>query len=505
MTSKNKNRGTQPTEIGADNLEIQLMRRNGKFGLVIFFAVILGCTTALCPRLSLISLGIVGLMTCIWWLIKEGINLLIAIIIFSFAIPKSGIFYHSLPISPIYFLTAIGLAMTLLRSKQSQYERTGRLKLLIGLYVTYLTADFIVIYTRLGFKQYLNTAVPELVPLLVMVALVPIFTNLAGGASIRPILKLLVLVALVVSGFGLLQDVIGASRTIIPGITVTYSGSGENTLSNFYAVRDNLWNGYSKIVSTYQNGNELGDFLAPLLGMLLCTINFSVMTRKWRCLCFAAIIMTVVCLPLTLSKTAFLGLAFAFFAFTVLFKRGRIRFVTFPMPLVAGIMIIKPYLFTRLFAQLYSSSLDGRISAMRYIIAFPFSSASNGIGSMLFGESPGIPATTESLYFTIYSWLGLCGLILFLFVVLRSLSIMRKAVKRCGTSAKGDALSLASGAFMAIITYLFQSIGDGAIYLPPAGANLWIWVGLGLAASNVIMTRSDEQNANLHADEVVLT
>lgn len=246
---------------------------------------------------------------------------------------------------------------------------------------------------------------------------------------ILPVPGLIIIPAIIVIGFGLLQ------MSVLPADFLGHFGYGEQTIKAFQAVDNNP--DFPRVQSTLRGPNPLGAYLIPV-GLLLTSA--AIKFRRYRAQFLTGLVACMTVLFGTYSRSAWLGATLAIGLMVGLYVKGRFR----TMAIVSAVLLLivsglsvyigrdNDFIQNVVFhsseaSRSHSSSNEQRANALRTSL--------KSVGSDLLGGGIGSagPASVynqggtriaENFYIQIGQELGIIGLTLYLgitFLILKRL------------------------------------------------------------------------------------
>ncbi len=271
---------------------------------------------------------------------------------------------------------------------------------------------------------------------------------------------------------------------MIPGVTLAYSDA---QTPDAFDLKNNLTAVGLKVMSTFQNGNLFGTYLALLLPIPAALFHSA---RGWRKQFYLLLLgLAMANLLLSLSRGAIVaGMVSLGVLSLILHRATALRIVALLLVAVGGVLVYALQLGERLLV--FDPTLAGRIP-MYQVLASVYDSldplsfclaATVGIGM---GSSIG-PAIdrlqiVDSSLMAIAMKMGLVGLLsLGTFIY----AVFGFAWHRCRASQSLEGsigCALAAGVVGASVQFAI----DGVIMLPPTAMNFWMVAGLALAAGSI--------------------
>ena len=309
-----------------------------------------------------------------------------------------------------------------------------------------------------------------------------------NSEQIDRVLKSIRICVVIIMIYALLQFFLGIDTIQIPGITVNYTDCMKNPHSWWLYKTNQIGNGNSKIVSTYQNGNTFGINLL-LLFPIIYNLKWNKLINK-----YAAFILLLISILICGSRTALFGCIFYLFILTIKsFKKKQIyvkKLIFLPIFIfLVTFTIIKYRNLANVYIQRVVNAFDwnfivsasGRTSALMKF--FNWLVRDNHILSIIFGAM----GTThdgrsgEVLPATLFILGGIIGLFFFYYPIFTILYRLTKCTSY-----------MAKGLIDSIIVYLFVSIVEGSFWANPTA--ILVWVILGISYKLTLLDFSENRN-----------
>lgn len=254
----------------------------------------------------------------------------------------------------------------------------------------------------------------------------------------------------------------------------------------------------TRVYATLENPNVLGEYLGLAIPLL---VGFFWASDKFRHKLSLAVVicMLAVCLILTFSRGAWLGLAVSAFIFAMI-KEPRLLVLFIILALVAP-MFLPPVVINRIasIGSLEDSSNAYRITiwiaALRMIKDYWLTGVGLGLAAFsrvyrdyMIAGAPAVHA--HNLYLEICLELGILGIFALLWMVLRALS---QALTRLKDKDKTS--YILTGIFAALAGHLFHGLFDYVWYSPKIVIAFWMFLGMisALAAGTLTNNVSEEK------------
>lgn len=405
-------------------------------------------------------------------------KLLLTTLFFNIWFPKAGIKLAGIPLTVgniLFAILFICWSFSKIKTKKIKFTRI-HLYVLIGIY--YFIMKFLICYLN---NHSISSMIEYIVPLVIYPLILFVCVDLTDTKEkYNSILKLIYYGFIFLAIYGLIQYVFGVEKTTIPGITVNLSDYLRDG-SNWYLEKNNATNdSYSKVFSTYQNGNLLGVNLILFFPLVFEYAE----TKGKKNLSMLLTGLFSIIIFLTLSRACWLGV-FLFILLKILFNYSKtiekfIYKIIFVLISISGIVLIFKY-FPSIALRLSNTTLDKLISMSGrtegFIELFKSIWNSNNIFSIIFGPY-GIIKTSGFAYemtqIAIFSLTGIVGLILW---IIPLISIIKKVYKNSGFNSSIN---------LSIIIWFIVAIIEGAYWLPPTAFNLFLIISIGIIEINLV-------------------
>lgn len=418
--------------------------------------------------------------------------LLYAAVAFHVAFPKGGFLWRNIPIT--WADATFGLVLVALVYRIKGSAKSLTLAKIVMALVIFSAAYFSFrILAQEGFVlRFINsTDIGYIVPLcvypLILIAMLQVVdTDLRQ----QRLVKLVCLGVAVILLYGLAQKVLGADRTVIPGLTAN-SAAANNPL--YLAMRYNAIDaaGDLKLTSTYQNGNLLGINL-----LLLLPLAIAVTRRKWfRVFLVAAGIFALAYCGSRAVWVGTLTLALVWIYFGVKRLSAKIGMLTAIAGAILIFVFFVPIGRTRVLSLVGTGNLTswgGRIEPASILLSESLKDA-NVRAFFLgpdqrqmtnIGEQGG--HAYEILYLAIFQIAGVLGILVWLAPLVLAIAAIYKY--------RADPIERAI--LISLLAYLVSAIAEGAFWLPPTSFNLYMIVGLGLLRYQSLKRREQSADRN---------
>ncbi|NLF46245.1 MAG: hypothetical protein GX581_09220 [Syntrophomonadaceae bacterium] len=310
----------------------------------------------------------------------------------------------------------------------------------------------------------------------------------------------------VVAVYAVLQFFLGIENIMIPGLTYNWTEAQD---PRSFLLKNNYYGQYTKIFSTYQNGNVFGVNL-----LLFFPLVFELLYDRSKLKGYLAMVVFITIALLTASRAVWVGVVFYIFLRFIIYKIGWKKVTAvFPLTYAASLLFVVDSLRYR--ANMFLGwgtipriinipggksiyrraggdqewsvqewsvqewqhepqieNLSNRKESLLKLWEGTFGSLHweailFGAYGLLSRRRFAIPG--EMLYPAIFAFLGLIGLILWFLPILFSLYnfIQRRSDK------------VMRGVLLGLMTYLLVAAAEGAYWLPPTAFNLWVIIGIG--------------------------
>ncbi|HNX28811.1 MAG TPA: hypothetical protein PKN87_05295 [Syntrophomonadaceae bacterium] len=434
---------------------------------------------------------------------KPKMPLLIAItlyfmLFFCFTFPKAGIKIADIPVtvSDILFLLLILFSLTRITCWRETFFHNKTVIILMMIFACYATL-------KLGYSYWhydlLNIGV--IVPLLVypVIFLILLLFDRLYSIPWEKMLLIPVIAFIILSVYALLQYFLGIETVMIPGLTYNWTDA-QNPL--ILVEKKNYYGPYTKIFSTYQNGNIFGVNL-----LLLFPLVFELLYDRRKSLGYIALGFFITVAFHTASRAVWAAVLCYVLIRFLLFKQGLKKLtVIFPLSFITALLLFVEQLRSRVSNLLGKDSIP-RIIKVSYTENFAkhapvpdtidwwvdqpqiknLSGREEGIfklweatfgtlnwGAIFLGPYGILPRSSysivgEMLYAAVFAYLGLIGLILWSLPVLFSLYNFYKL--------RGD--YIVRGILLGLVGYFIAAVMEGAYWVSPTAFNLWLIIGIG--------------------------
>ncbi|MGB9588025.1 MAG: hypothetical protein ACPL7O_07585, partial [Armatimonadota bacterium] len=288
------------------------------------------------------------------------------------------------------------------------------------------------------------------------------------------------------------QRLFGHYKTMIPGITIAYSDA---MVPDAFDLKNNLTAVGLKVVSTFQNGNLLGNFLALTLPLPALLFHRAIGIRKILYLCVLALVMSV--LLLSLSRSAIVAGIVSLGILCLMLRRAVGLWVILGMLVVIGGSLVYVFQLNERLLTL-DLSLAGRTVMWQDLAAIyedltPAYFILAAIFGLGMGATVGPPALacrqTESSLLVIGMKTGVIGILLWT-VCFFGIFI---CVLRWSTKARSLEGQVGCALVAGLLGASLQLAIDSVMMMPPTAMNLWLVAGLALVSARIAREQlSDE-------------
>lgn len=392
-------------------------------------------------------------------------NIFLITIFFNICFPKAGIKVKGIPLTVgniCLGILIISFILKTLINNKLKLNKTSYILLFSSGY--FLTRFLIVLFSS---KNNFIDIFQYIIPLVIYPIIFIIGVNIIDTKEkLEKILKIIVWGFFFIATYGLLQYILGIDTIAIPGITVNWSDYSEFG-TYWYLRKNNGVSEYSKIFSTYQNGNLLGVNLILIYPIVYeyLSINKKIKMR------IISLIMFILVIFLTLSRSCWLGLVIFILSRIVLYKPRRIiecfnKILSIMLLLVGMIIMLKA--FPSVLSRLTNTGLMGLISmsgrSEGFINIIMSTIENNSIIPIIIGPYGlynyyGI--AYEMTILAVWKVGGIIGVALWMwsiFINLRKISYKNK---------------VSCAAKLGVIIWFIVALIEGAFWLPPTAINLW--------------------------------
>ncbi len=426
--------------------------------------------------------------------------ILFTTLFFYLAFPKAGLKIHEIPVGlhDVFYLFLLLFSLTRIKYWGRVFKGNKTMSILMLVFAFYALLKFGYVYMHRGFLD-----IDAIVPLLVYPLILWILLLLDEIYELPwKVLLFIPLAAFtVVAVYAVLQFFLGIENIMIPGLTYNWTEAQD---PRSFLIKNNYYGQYTKIFSTYQNGNVFGVNL-----VLFFPLVFELLYDRSKPKGYLAMAVFITIALLTASRAVWVGVVFYIFLRFIIFKIGWKKVTAvFPLTYAASLLLIVDSLRYRANMFLGRGTIpriinipggervyrraggDREWSAQEWQLEPQIENLSNRKESLLklwegtFGSLNweailfgayglisrrrfAIPG--EMLYPAIFAFLGLIGLILWFLPILFSLYnfIQRRSDK------------VIRGVLLGLMTYLLVAAAEGAYWLPPTAFNLWVIIGIG--------------------------
>jgi len=425
------------------------------------------------------------------------LQLLLLTIFLSMCIPRSGTKIRDIPVTLPILLYLLILLLSFLRPYRLVTLNVAGMSAGERLAISGALAFMIVSFVAVAVGAIRGAMIQDiLVETASILGFVPVFllviAYVRDGGTLRKVVKLMVVAVAIVSIYGVCQRLFGHYNTMIPGITIAYSDA---MVPDAFDLKNNLTAVGLKVVSTFQNGNLFGNFLALTLPLPALLFHRARGLRKLLYLCLLALVMSV--LLLSLSRSAIVAGIVSLGILCLILRRAVGLWVILGVLVVIGGSLVYVFQLTERLLTL-DLSLAGRtvmwqdlaaiyedLTPARFILAAIF-----GLGM---GATVGPPALacrqTESSLLVIGMKTGVIGILLWT-VSFFGIFI---CVLRWSTKARSLEGQVGCALVAGLLGASLQLAIDSVMMMPPTAMNLWLVAGLALVSARIAREQlSDE-------------
>lgn len=314
-------------------------------------------------------------------------------------------------------------------------------------------------------------------------------SHIRTPAAFATVISLIGISLAVTCVYGVCQRIFGHYRVMIPGITIAYS----DALSpDAFSLKNNVTAVGLKVVSTFQNGNLFGYYLALLLPIPATLYHRSRGARKHLHGLFLALVL--ISLLLTLSRGAIVSGVISLAVLGILLRGSlTLRIVGLLLGGIGGLLVYVLGLGERLLridttlggrTSLYDqlSVLYGRLHPLDLISA-AFLGA--GIGGTINRGLFSIRRIEGSLVI-VGMTMGLPGVIALVGVIVGVFLCAWRWCRPVDSFEAQMGCALAAG----IVGSSAQLAIDSVMFLPPTSMNLWTVAALAIVACSIVRERA---------------
>jgi putative inorganic carbon (HCO3(-)) transporter len=271
----------------------------------------------------------------------------------------------------------------------------------------------------------------------------------------------------------------------------------------------------TRVYSTFGNPNILAEYLVLTIPLALALLWSE--TRRWKRLVFGAMSAGMaLCLGLTFSRGGWLGMAVAVVAGVAVIDPRALRLV--PIGAIAGYLLLPPVVLNRIYTvvNLADSSNYYRLNIWKSTLRLIGDFWPTGVGLgyrpfmwvygnyKLFGQ---VAWHSHNLYLEQVAELGVAGLVLFIWLMVRVLAAGLRARSLLWTGGAGPGpaglaetggagepaerrgrMALVAAGLAAVAGILFYGLVENIFYLPTVIITFWIVAGLMVVAGRTIRT-----------------
>lgn len=410
-------------------------------------------------------------------------------ILATMTIPRAGTKVGEVPVTLPVLLYLMLLGLYCLRPLSSV-----RIKLSSGDVYEDLVAWSVVTFVALGLVSVAvgmmrgAAGTQMLVEAVALFGFVPAFllvrSHIREPQALRTVIWLISVSLVITCLYGVCQRIFGHYRVMIPGITIAYSDAQS---PDTFLLKNNMTAVGLKVVSTFQNGNLFGNYLALLLPIPAVLLHRARGSRKGLDALFLGLVL--VCLLLTLSRSAIVAGVVSLVLLGVLLRKSlTLRIVSLLLVGIGGAFVYLLQLGERLLT--FDPTLAGRTTVYDQMAAVYNSLHSLELLSVVFvgagmggdiGRGLSAIGETEGSFLIMGMKMGVIGLIPLLVVIV---GVFMCAWRRCRPLDSFEAqmgCALAAG----VIGCSVQLAIDSVMLMPPTSMNYWLVIGLALVACSI--------------------
>jgi len=281
--------------------------------------------TCLAVVSPVIGVALLSVLVFVVWAIRKPHAAACTMAFLTAAFPKAGVKVADFPF-PVFLLGLI-LAVLLMGVGQRKHQHSAPVTVVVGLYLLLVASRTLVFFT-----ENLATAAAFAAWAAGPIVLLYIATRRTrADLSFRRAIERGFILAV---AFGIVQLVGGIEATAIPGLT--HALGDDITLKN-NVINTGVGDEYSKIPSTYQNGNIFGLVAATFFAMALARLAARNASRND----YVLLVASVVAIALSGSRTAIIAAAFAFVV--VLLRGGNVgkKIAALAMIVLIGVIVLQ--------------------------------------------------------------------------------------------------------------------------------------------------------------------
>ena len=430
------------------------------------------------------------------------------IIFFYLTFPKAGIKIEGIPIAlhDILFLFLILFSLTRMADWSATFLQNKRVIILMMIFAIYASLKLGYSFWHAGLLD-----VGIIIPLLVypVIFLLLLLFDQVYEMPWDTLLLIPIAAFFILCVYALMQFFMGIENVMVPGLTYNWTDAQD---PNILSTKHNIYGPYTKIFSTYQNGNIFGVNL-----LLIFPLVFELLYERRKSLGYLAMVVFITVAFLTASRAVWAGVFLYVLIRFFLFKQGWKRvLVILPLLFMSSLLLfIEPLRYRanmflgkdtipkiievpgmdsiseqaggtdQTWARLHTDeppqieNLSGRLDNLYRLWDATFGTLN--WGAIFFGaygilpkRSYGIPF--EIIYAAIFGYFGLIGLVLWSLPILFSLYNFFKL---------RDDLVI-RGVLLGLICYFIAAMAEGAYWLTPTVFNLWLIIGIGWLRFNYL-------------------
>lgn len=328
-----------------------------------------------------------------------------------------------------------------------------------------------------------------------LIGFVPVFflirRHVSSPGSFRTIISIASISLVAACLYGIAQRLFGHYAVLVPGVTMSYSDAQS---PDAFALRNNMTAVGLKVVSTFQNGNLFGNYLALLLP--IPATLFHQAQGLWKAVNGAFLALVLITLLLTLSRGAIVAGVASLAVLSVLLRGSQaLRVLSVLLASIGGLAVYLIGVAERLFA--FDPTLAGRTTiygdlAAVYSSLSPLAFIQIALIGAGMGGAIGLGGlttiSTEGSMLIIGMKMGVLGIIAMLGVIC---GVLFCAWRWCRPSDSFEGrlgCALAAGLVGASV----QLGIDSVMMMPPTSMNFWLVAGLALAACSIVRQQNRE-------------
>ena len=250
--------------------------------------------------------------------------------------PKSGIKIQGIPIAAqdILFFILILFSLIKVTYWSQVWNRNKTITALIIIFAVYVAVKVGYSYWHSNLLDIEIIVVWLVYPLIfwLLLCLDQIYELPWKGLLLIPVAAFII-----VSVYALLQLVLGIENVMIPGLTYNWTDAQDPTI---FFVKNNYYGSYTKIFSTYQNGNIFGVNL-----LLLFPLVFELLYDRKKYWGYLGLVLFIIVALLTASRAVWIGVLCYILLRFLFFPTGRRRImVLLPISLMSSLILFTDFL-----------------------------------------------------------------------------------------------------------------------------------------------------------------